>query len=56
MYWIYNKITQEPAVSGSIKKAAAYTGLKESTLYNCFSRGKLEFEDDQFKIVKVKKI
>ena len=53
-FWILDKKSNIPAVSGSIKNVAKYTGINLNKLYRMFSRDKLSaFENTEFKIVKL---
>lgn len=54
MFWILNKKTNAPGIAGSVTVVINKTGIKESSLYEHFSRKKLiEFNNDEFRICKL---
>ena len=54
-FWILNKKNNDGAICSSIVSIMNFTGISKNTLYNYFSRkNKLEFENDNFRILKLK--
>ncbi len=57
MFWILNKLTNKPAICGSIVSLSKETNIKNNSLYEVFSRNKKkDYTTDDYRIHKVEVI